>query len=240
MAQDIGIISYNIHHGADLNGKSRLGEMAEFISSQKAQLVGLQEVDSVCLRSGMVDQLQQIAKHTDMHYAFARHFAYDGGAYGLGILSSYPLENIKNDRILSIRANGEKSTLALLSAEITLSTGKKVRFATVHLALDQPTRIVQIQQIIELLGDDLPLILTGDLNTEPDTEEIKLLETKYLLTHSKDQFTFPVHSPTKKIDFILLSHSDFEQSSAPLVFDQISYSDHLPLRSTVRLKPTFP
>ncbi|MCG7860088.1 hypothetical protein MD537_24115, partial [Flavihumibacter sediminis] len=86
----ITVMSYNIHHGADKEERNTLDSIGTFILSTKAQLVGLQEVDSVCTRSGQIDQMQRLAEITGMHFAFVRHFAYQGGAYGQGILSRYP------------------------------------------------------------------------------------------------------------------------------------------------------
>src|SRR5690554_5602511 len=129
-AQKLKVISYNIHHGADKDEKMTLDEMGEFIKSTGADLVGLQEVDSLCNRSGNVDQMKRLSEITGMHYAFVKHFAYDGGAYGLGILSRYPLSDIRNDRITSKAVDGEKRSLALLSAKVALTGNREIRFAT--------------------------------------------------------------------------------------------------------------
>lgn len=108
-AQTLKLISYNIHHGTNKGGRNTLEEIGEFLKLQKADLIGLQEVDSMCNRSGIVDQMKELAALTGMHYAFARHFAYDGGAYGLGILSRYPIPGERNDRISSKSKGGEKN-----------------------------------------------------------------------------------------------------------------------------------
>src|SRR5690606_16162287 len=155
------IISYNIHHGANKDEVLTLDKMGEFLNASKADLVGLQEVDSVCNRSGKSDQMQELAEATGMHYVFARHFAYDGGSYGLGLLSAFPLSDVRKDRITSKSVNGEKRSLVLLSAIATLPDGRKIRFATVHFALDQPTRMLQAEEVLEFLKEDgsIPVIL---------------------------------------------------------------------------------
>jgi endonuclease/exonuclease/phosphatase family metal-dependent hydrolase len=78
--QNLKVISYNIHIGQNSNNVDQLESLAKFIKSAKADLIGLQEVDSVCNRSGNVDQMKFLAEKTGMYYAYARHFAFDGGS----------------------------------------------------------------------------------------------------------------------------------------------------------------
>src|SRR5690606_38471813 len=157
-------------HGANKEEQLTLNEIGAFLKNTKADLVGLQEVDSMCNRSGKEDQMKELAKITGMHYAFVRHFAYDGGAYGLGVLSRYPLSEVKNDRISFISVDGKIRSLALLSAKVTLPDNKEIKFATVHFALDQPTRMIQSAETVNYLKNDIPVILTGDLNAETENK----------------------------------------------------------------------
>ncbi len=236
-AQSLKVISYNIHHGADQNEVNSLEKMGEFIRNSNADLVGLQEVDSVCNRSGNVDQMKVLAEITGMHYVFLRHFEYDGGAYGLGILSKYPIINQQNDTITSIK-NGEKKSLALLSAKISLPKGEEMRFATVHFALDQATRLIQAGETLAYLDSDLPVVLTGDFNAEPHTEEMELLSQNYTMADSNLGYTFPVVNPVKKIDYIWGSKDCFLQSPKIQIPLSIKYSDHLPLMADILLTCT--
>ncbi|MEB2775384.1 endonuclease/exonuclease/phosphatase family protein [Algoriphagus sp. D3-2-R+10] len=234
-AQSLKVISYNIHHGADKNEVNTLEEMGEYIKVSNADLVGLQEVDSMCNRSGSVDQMKILAEITGMHYAFQRHFEYDGGAYGLGILSKYPIISEEHNQITSIK-NGENRSLALLSAKISLPDRKEIVFATVHLALDQSTRLIQADETLEFLESDLPLILTGDFNSEPGTEEIELFSEQMKMADDKLDYTFPVINPSKKIDYIWISKDHSKNISHVKVPLTIQYSDHLPLEAELTLK----
>ncbi|HEY0895575.1 MAG TPA: endonuclease/exonuclease/phosphatase family protein [Sphingobacteriaceae bacterium] len=108
-AQTLSVMSYNIHHGADKNEVNTLDLMGKYIKDSGADLIGLQEVDSMCSRSGKVDQMKRLAEITGMHYAFVRHFAYDGGAYGLGILSRYPIASVKDHRLTNPAQESRKA-----------------------------------------------------------------------------------------------------------------------------------
>lgn len=227
-------MSYNIHHGADQNEVNTLEKMGEFIRNSNADLVGLQEVDSVCNRSGNVDQMKVLAEITGMHYAFLRHFEYDGGAYGLGILSKKPIISQQNNKITSIK-NGEKKSLALLSAKISLPEGEEMRFATVHFALDQATRLIQAGETLAHLDSDLLVVLTGDFNAEPGTEEMELLSQNYTMADANLGNTFPVVDPVKKIDYIWVSKNCFLESPKIQIPNAVKHSDHLPLMAEIVL-----
>jgi endonuclease/exonuclease/phosphatase family metal-dependent hydrolase len=72
-SQTLKVMSYNIHVGQDASNSDQLKNMADLIRSSKADLIGLQEVDSVCNRSGNIDQIKFLAEQTGMFYAYARH-----------------------------------------------------------------------------------------------------------------------------------------------------------------------
>ena len=234
-AQSLKVITYNIHHGADKDERNTLQEIGEYIKNSNADLVGLQEVDSLCNRSGKVDQMKVLAEITGMHYVFLRHFEYDGGAYGLGILSKYPIVNQQNGTITSMK-NGEKKSLALLSTRIRFPHNKEVVFSTVHFALDQSTRLIQAGETISFLESDLPVILTGDFNAEPGTEEIDMLTGPFKMSDENLENTFPVLNPVKKIDYIWVSREVLRKVSKINIPLGILSSDHLPLEAEIIIK----
>lgn len=229
------VMSYNIHHGADKKETLTLEDIGAFINASGADLIGLQEVDSMCRRSGQEDQMKQLAEITGMHYAFKRHFAYDGGAYGLGLLSRFPISDIRGDRITSTSSDGTPKTLVLLSAKVELPGGKKVRMSTVHLALDQPTRMKQAEETLDYLQGDIPVILTGDMNAKPDNPVIRLFESRFTKLDQQLQPTFPAGAPDRKIDFIFVTSSAIESVNQVIV-PQVLHSDHLPLISSFRIR----
>lgn len=236
-AQNVKIMTFNIHHGADAANVDQLDEMAKFIKSSGAELIGLQEVDSVCKRSGNVDQMKRLGELTGMYFAFARHMAYDGGAYGQGILSKYPISNLRNDRITLLKKDGKNDTRALISVEVLLPNKRKVSFASVHFALDAPSRLLQSDETINYLKTDkMPVILTGDLNAEPNREEIVNLDKYFVNVDPNHLFTFPESKAVKTIDYILISKKSLDRIVDYKVFNEVKISDHLPAMTTVKLK----
>lgn len=232
-AQQLKVMTYNIHHGADAAERMTIDDIGAFIKASGADLVGLQEVDSLCGRSGQIDQMKVLAEITGMHYTFYRHFAYDGGAYGLGILSRYPISEERNERITSLQ-NGEEASLAFLAVTVRIGN-QDIVFSTVHFALDQPTRLAQANEVLHFLDGSDPVILTGDFNALPNTEEIQLIADRLPFLDQKEAYTFPTGAPIKKIDYIFVSPSLLSKRIGTTVWEDIHHSDHLPLEAKLDL-----
>ena len=235
--QQLRIMSYNIHHGADRAENNTVDSMGYFIKEMQADFVGLQEVDSVCDRSGRQDQMKRLAEITGMQYAFVRHFPYQGGAYGLGILSKYPILNVQRKRLKLLKMGPNGDSVSILLATLQLPGKKQVLFTTVHYsASDKETRLSQVEETIQYLSENsLPVIFTGDLNATPEVEEIQLLQQYLQPTDPSGMFTFPEKNPIKKIDYILISLEALHQVKKISV-PAVHYSDHLPLVADIILK----
>lgn len=233
-AQTVKVMSYNIHHGADADEKDQLAAMGAFIKASGADIIGLQEVDSVCTRSHGVDQMQQLAQLTGMYYAFVRHFAYQGGAYGMGVLSRFPITEVENKRMSLLKS--KTPSTAMISVVIRLPKKRYIRFASAHFALDDSSRMVQAGEVLAYLkADKYPVILTGDLNATPETREIQYLKSCFTETDSRLLPTYPAPAATKKIDYIFVRKENLarvRQYTVPVN----SLSDHLPVVATVTVK----
>lgn len=233
-AQTITVMSYNIHHGADKDEKDQLAAMGAFIKASGANIIGVQEVDSICTRTNGVDQMKVLGQITGMHYAFVRHYAYQGGAYGMGILSRYPITDVDNKRMRLLK--GKTSSTAMISAVIHVSKKQKIRFASAHFALDDSSRLVQAHEAVNYLGNDpYPVVVTGDLNAEPEAAEIQYLGDYFIGTDRKQIATYPAPVATKKIDYIFVRKKNFASVMRHWV-PVNSLSDHLPVIATIVVK----
>jgi endonuclease/exonuclease/phosphatase family metal-dependent hydrolase len=229
--KELSIMSYNIHRGQDSDNNDKLEEMAELIIKSGADIVGLQEVDSFCFRSGQIDQAKKLAELTDMQVEFVRHFEYDGGAYGLALLSKFPISDIKNHRL---PATGNKETVAFLTANVHVSSTLSLMVGVAHLDYrNANSRLTQANLIIDIYKDNnYPRILVGDINAEPGNKEISLLLDYFMDTQPEDFYTFPAEKPIKKIDYIFIDKSQEIKIIKKEVLNE-TYSDHLPILSTI-------
>lgn len=233
-AQQFKIMTYNIHHGADVNNQSTLDSMGHFIQESVVDIVGLQEVDSVCHRSGAIDQPVRLGALAGMDAYFTRHFPYQGGAYGQGLLTTQRVTRLYNLRLPVFPLEDEKE-VSVLVADIKSSDRKKLTVAVVHLDYrSSESRIHQIDLLLDSLNGIKNLVLMGDFNAYPDSPEMQKL-ARYFDQFKTDRElppSFPAEEPDRRIDFILLKKgSDLKIVNE--VVNHVPYSDHLPVTATL-------
>lgn len=236
------VLSYNIHHA---NPPSRKGEIdldsvAAVINRQAPHLVALQEVDVYTNRSGRtLHQAEELGRRTGMQTYFARAIDFDGGQYGLAILSRFPLQDVQGTPLPTV-ASTKGEPRILMTAQVNLPGGRKIRFAATHLdALKTDTnRVLQVGRILELLeGDSLPVVLAGDFNDVPGSRAIGLLDTHFTRTCTIScGFTFPETHPMQTIDFIAYKPSGAFTVQEHAVVEEIYASDHRPVQAVLKLK----
>lgn len=86
-AQTLRVMTYNIRNGIGMDEKADIMRTAEVIRRHGADIVAMQEVDSCTNRSDCTDIAKQLAEATGMHATFVPAIDYDGGRYGVALLS---------------------------------------------------------------------------------------------------------------------------------------------------------
>lgn len=226
------VLSYNIHVGnpPEKPGVVDLEAIAEVINDSDADLVALQEVDVFTKRSGKdLDQAKELAILTNRHYFFAKAIDHQGGEYGIAVLSKFPI--VKSEHYLLPKAEGvkgEQRAIAIITVEV--KKGVFLDFASTHLDLSSQARQLQADFIINLFKERKNLVvLAGDFNANPDSEEIKMFESYFKRSSIKNGFTFPVKNPKVEIDYIMFAPQDRFKVDWHVVVDEHFASDHLPL-----------
>jgi endonuclease/exonuclease/phosphatase family metal-dependent hydrolase len=232
--ETLRVMAYNIHHSNPplKPGVIDIEAIANVIGSENPDLVALQEVDVNTTRSGAFNQAAEIASRLNMHCFFGKAIDYQGGAYGIAILSKYPLTETTVHRLpTQPDTNGEPRIMA--TTRVTLPDGTPIRFGSTHLdAQKQPVnRQLQIEEIVKIAAEeDLPFILAGDFNAVPDSEVINVLEKQFKLSCKNCPFTSSANNPVRTIDYIA-----FRDPSQKLrvvshrVVNEKHASDHLPV-----------
>lgn len=145
------VLTYNVHHGEGTDGKLDLPRIAEVIKTAKPDIVALQEVDRNTTRTGKVDQAAELAKLTGLSAEFGKAIDLQGGAYGLAVLSRFPLKGAKVHAL-----PGKEKQEARIVLQVTAEPGGSfpaVTFLNTHLQHDDgPTREKQVAKIDELFG----------------------------------------------------------------------------------------
>jgi endonuclease/exonuclease/phosphatase family metal-dependent hydrolase len=230
------VASYNIRHGAGLDGKLKLERTEEALRKLDADLIGLQEVDVEAARTGGVHQAAELGRRLDMHAAFGSFMDFEGGRYGLALLSRYPLRSTTSLRL----PDGNEPRVALL-AEVELPGGEAVHVVNVHFDWvgDDGFRFAQASKVAEHLRQlGRPYVLLGDFNDGPASRTLALFRAAAIEAVKPEgaSFTFPANQPAKEIDYIFFAPAERWAPSGATVVDERLASDHRPVIATLKYR----
>lgn len=235
-AEALRVMVYNIHAGKDAGGVDNLARVADLIVSSNADLVLLQEVDRNTERSGRVDQIAELERLTSLHGAFGKSLDYQGGEYGIAVLSRWPVAAsevipLPNDPPQE-RAGGSREPRVAL---FVVSNGIRILNTHLDASKDETWRLQEVAKLIEAADRAEPTLVGGDFNSEPASEtRRRMAETGYRDAWQEcgtgGELTFPASAPVKRIDYLFLSGDT--RCTAAQVLDTTA-SDHRPLLVTV-------
>ncbi|TZF86304.1 endonuclease (plasmid) [Pedobacter sp. BS3] len=236
--QKLVIMTYNIRHGEGIDNKVDIKRIAAVINRYHPDMVALQEVDSVTNRNGKVNQMEELGKLTGMNSCYGRNFVYDGGSYGLGILSRFPITETRQLRLPYYTDDANSPTRLLFAATLQVTPDTKLQFCTVHLDYKKASqRKIQAEALLKLIPDSIPVVLAGDFNAEPTEETLQIIRTAFEpLIPGDNTFTFPADKPGTKIDHVFLGKNFRWINRKQQVIDEEQASDHRPLLARVKLK----
>jgi endonuclease/exonuclease/phosphatase family metal-dependent hydrolase len=225
------VMTYNIKHGE----VSSLESIASVINGQSPDIVLLQEVDVLTNRSGRVDQAARLGQLTGMYHSFQPALlSYDGGQYGLALLSRYPI--VSSQRI-PLRSTAEQRILALM--EVELDPEHVISVGISHFANTTASeRQNQADDVKAALAGRALAVFGGDLNASPSEACITSLRQQltdaWTRGGSGNGYTHDARFPTKRIDYLMLGPSWIAPVQASVV-GASSQSDHRPVVATLTL-----
>lgn len=232
------MMTYNIHVGVGMDKKLDLQRIADVINSEHPDLVGLQEVDRGVKRTEGKDEIAELARMTNMRYAFAHNLDYQGGQYGVAILSRFPIGAIDH-RKYENRREAERRGMIRVKVDVG---GKTINFVTTHLDYQyEDGRLFEAEQMLKFLKDIKgPLIVVGDLNDEPSGTAYKLMltgfEDAWMPEHAKELGpSYPADKPTKRIDYIFTRRTDRVRARKAWVVSTLA-SDHVPVMAELEIR----
>jgi endonuclease/exonuclease/phosphatase family metal-dependent hydrolase len=175
------VVTYNLHHGQGKDSLVDLARIARVLNSLDPDIAGLQEIDSVTRRTGLVDQPAVYARLTGLHGVFGKAQDFQGGSYGNLTLSKTPAR-----RSSRLELPGPEPRIALFT-DIDLSGGANPSAGTVtvintHLMFanaQDPGAALRSARFIDSVVSDRrngdpgrPMILVGDMNASDGTPVI--------------------------------------------------------------------
>lgn len=236
----IRVLVYNIHAGRDAAGVGNLHRVAEEVHRSRADVVLLQEVDRGTRRSGGQDQPAELARLTGFHVAFGKTLDYDGGEYGIAMLSRWP---IRFDTLVHLpvepvqeRAGGSHEPRGVLHARIASPHGP-LEVLNTHLdpSGDEAYRrqeVARLRALANRLRAANPrVIVGGDFNAEPESAVAASMVTDgwrdaWASCGAGEGLSYPEDAPRKRIDYLFLAPTLACDSTA---VSDTRASDHRPV-----------
>lgn len=206
----LGVASYNIHHGEGTDGKFDYHRLAKQLERWQPDVIALQEVDSMTTRSGKTYALGTLAEMTRYYETFCPAMDYQGGKYGIGLLSRQ-----KPLKVKSYALPGKEEPRRLVVAEF-----KDYAVACTHLSLNAEERMASLPIILEAARNtDKPFILAGDWNDTPDSPFIKAMAKEFDFCSNTQQATYPSDTPKDCIDYIAIYKRGREKTGPKQVWE---------------------
>ena len=196
------LATFNIKH-AELRG---VDAVAAVIRNARADLVGLQEVDVGCTRSGCADQPAELGRRLAMSHAFAAALSLEGGAYGNALLVAPALASTLEVQAIPLPGgdgSGEEARVLLTGA------AGGFRLYVAHLDLPPAVRLLQAEALAEVIGDARGAVLFADFNEPPHGAAVQRLldlgfRDAWIEAGAAELITAPADRPQARIDQVLL------------------------------------
>lgn len=228
-ALTVKILSYNIKNCQGMDGVVNYQRVADIINRVDAEIVALQELDSATVRSKGVVVLDELARLTGMYKTYGASIDYQGGKYGIGILTKEKPVSWKR-----VPLPGREEPRSLLIVEL-----KDLVFGCTHFSLTEEDRLTSAYIVSNSFKDyTKPVFLAGDLNATPESAVIKNIENYWNILTSTSAPTSPSNNPSKCIDYILGLKIEGKTFTTirTIVEQEPVASDHLPVWAETEVK----
>lgn len=233
----VKILSFNILHGKTMKGDFNLDVIAKVIIDTNPDFVALQEVDYKTNRAKKYDLVTELGWRAKMAPIYARAMHYDDGEYGEGVLSKYTFLSTRNIPLPHLPDDEPRAALEITTVLPSKDTISFIGTHLDHLKVDT-NKIMQAKEINKVFSNNkYPTILAGDLNAEPNSNTMNILESYWTASYDKTnpQSTFSSENPTQKIDYVLFyPKHKWKVLETKVICDTIA-SDHCAYLVTLQL-----
>ena len=181
------VASYNLKC---LSYGKQINEIAQEIKKINPDIIGIQELDSFTNRSGNEDQIKLLAEATGYKYFyFTKTLDFDGGEYGHGIMSKYPIKSYE-----AIEFDAQDSETRCYSRSVIDVNGKEIVFYNTHLEYMGDYQTKQMSEIVQKTTSDKYFIITGDMNCEPQKLKSAIDSKRMIMLNGGETYQTPVNT----------------------------------------------
>lgn len=226
----VRVMSYNVRNCNGLDGKIDYQRVADIITNADVEAAAIQELDSMSARYPNQDVLKNLADLTGMHPTFAASIDYQGGKYGIGMLTK---EKPLSHRRVALPCRSEPRSLLIVEME-------DYYYCCTHLSLHEADRVTSIGIIAEELSKlDKPVLIAGDFNATPDSKPMQLMNESFDVFKKTEgnSCTIPANNPDAEIDYICLykDKGATAEINEHVVLNAPVESDHLPIVADIKI-----
>ena len=220
------VASYNIHKYVGIDGKFDPERVTRVIKELKAEIVGLQEIDSLFYR----DQPFPISQRAGLEVVLGPTRRNHKGHYGNALLTSYTVQEVRR---IDLSVYG-RSPRGALDVDLLIK-GETVRVIVAHLGLGLRERRKQIRRLLDIFCSerDKMEIMLGDFNEWVPVRN-SLGRVHNFFGKSPVLKTFPSFMPVLPLDRIWVrpmeSLVSMSTHKTPL---SRKASDHLPVKAVL-------
>jgi endonuclease/exonuclease/phosphatase family metal-dependent hydrolase len=221
--QTLRVLTYNVQQGYDRAGQRAYEEQLAVLREANADIIGLQETDAARIANGNDDLIRYFADALGYHSYYGPSPVV--GTFGIALLARTPL---LAPHTFYMYSEGEQT--ATIDAEVETATGR-CRILVTHLGNGGP--LVQQQAILRAVRGAENVVLMGDFNFRPETEQYALT-TETLVDAWESAGGQPDATwldPARRIDHIFVSPGVAVEEAGYL---ETAASDHRPLLAVVR------
>jgi len=137
------VAAYNIKHGQGMDGEVDLERVADVLRALDADVITLQEMDRGVERTEGVDQATRLGELLGMDAYFGDFMPYQGGHYGMAVLSRLPVVASRNHRL----PDGDEPRSALEVRVAVGSGGTEVSVVGIHFYRTVEERLAQAKAL---------------------------------------------------------------------------------------------
>lgn len=225
-AQKVRVMSYNVKNGIGIDDVKDIKRCINTIREVNPDVVAIQEVDSMTRRNKYY-VLGKMGELLGYHTYFGKAITYQGGSYGVGVLSkkpalsvkTYPLPNNKEARVLLVVEYEKYYMLCTHLSGVPRKLGRGIQ-------------VDIIRDVVSKL--DKPAFIAGDTNARPNSAPMKAFKEFATVLTDESKMTAPSHKPGKCIDYIMGANGSFKVKRDVVLYGNIS-SDHLPVYVDVKI-----
>ena len=225
-AQKVRVMSYNVKNGIGIDDVKDIKRCVNTIREVNPDVVAIQEVDSMTRRNKYY-VLGKMGELLGYHTYFGKAITYQGGSYGVGVLSkkpalsvkTYPLPNNKEARVLLVVEYEKYYMLCTHLSGVPRKLGRGIQ-------------VDIIRDVVSKL--DKPAFIAGDTNARPNSAPMKAFKEFATVLTDESKMTAPSHKPGKCIDYIMGANGSFKVKRDVVLYGNIS-SDHLPVYVDVKI-----